>query len=123
MIVVRFVNEKRARNEQRKERRERERMRTPAGGRTAAGLPGCGPRGQGRRPSVRWREREREFEGRGACSCSSTNHSYRSQQSCTRRRTAGREGGRGRPMRVEGRIRRPMVVREWREGQQFSDTR
>ena len=60
VVAVRFVNEKRARNEQRKERRERERMRTPAGGRTAAGLPGCGPRGQGRRPSVRWRERERE---------------------------------------------------------------
>ena len=60
VVAVRFVNEKRARNEQRKERRERERMRTPAGGRAAAGLPGCGPRGQGRRPSVRWRERERE---------------------------------------------------------------
>ena len=56
VVAVRFVNEKRARNEQRKERREG--TNANAGGRTAAGLPGWGPRGQGRRPSVRWRERE-----------------------------------------------------------------
>ena len=84
MIVVRFVNEKRARNEQRKERRERgnECERRRADSSRAAGLRAE----RAGKAAICAMEGEREFEGRGACSCSSTNHSYRSQQSCTRRR-------------------------------------